>query len=75
MAGKCFKCKEPGHMARDCPQGKTVTNKGNKPPGVAAYNIGIQDIEKLRELAKTMATIEEIHIGNINVQIVEEHVT
>ena len=49
-----------------------ITVKGNKPPGVAVYNIEVQTVEELRELVETTATIEELHIGSITIQMVEE---
>ena len=49
-----------------------MTSKGNKPLGVTSYNIEIQDMEDIQELAKMMAMIEEIHVESVNIQIVEE---
>ncbi|KIY52649.1 hypothetical protein FISHEDRAFT_69650 [Fistulina hepatica ATCC 64428] len=36
-AGLCFKCKEPGHLAKDCPSTNFIkSDKRNGPPGVQA---------------------------------------
>ena len=61
-------------MAHDCPDGKTIKAKGNKPPRVTSYHIGIKNMEELRELAETMASIEELHVGAVTVQVLEERV-
>jgi hypothetical protein len=49
-----------------------MTAKGNKPPGIASYNLEIQNMEELRDLAETTATIDQLHIGVVNLQVVEE---
>jgi hypothetical protein len=46
-----------------------MTVKGNKPPGMASYNMEIQNIDQLRDLAETMATIEELHVGVVDLQV------
>ena len=33
-AGKCFECKEVGHMSRNCPQKNTMRGGTSRPPGV-----------------------------------------
>ena len=33
LVGKCYLCKEPGHMTRNCPQGNKVKSSTGKPPG------------------------------------------
>ena len=39
-AGKCFNCKEIGHIARNCPHLNSMKgNGGSKPPGIASYNM------------------------------------
>ena len=70
--GKCFRCKEPGHMSRDCPDGRVMIAKGNKPPGVASYNIELRNTDELRDLAETTETIDDLHVGVVDIQIIEE---
>ena len=38
-AGKCFICRETGHMSRNCPSRHTVRVEGTKPPGTLMYHI------------------------------------
>ncbi|KAF8983103.1 hypothetical protein BDQ17DRAFT_1261665, partial [Cyathus striatus] len=38
-AGHCFRCREPGHLSRNCPQGSTIRSSGNRPPGISNFNI------------------------------------
>jgi hypothetical protein len=70
--GKCFCCKETGHMSCDCPRGKTMMMKGNKTLGMASYNIELQNMDELRDLAEMTATIDKLHVGVVDLQIVEE---
>ncbi|KAJ8457109.1 hypothetical protein ONZ45_g18448 [Pleurotus djamor] len=37
--GKCFTCKQPGHLSRNCPKNNTITSKGARPPGLRVNNI------------------------------------
>ncbi|KAF9006385.1 hypothetical protein BDZ89DRAFT_1144756 [Hymenopellis radicata] len=56
-AGKCLRCKEPGHMARQCPQGKFVSGgKGNSPLGIQISGVKL-DMESLRQMAKGSQSI------------------
>ena len=44
--GKCFLCKEPGHMSRNCLKKNLVTGSGiNKLPGVPSYSMEMSIIE------------------------------
>ena len=51
-AGKCFKCKEHGHMARNCPTNNSVkSSSSGKPPGLSSFSLGIdlEETERLRD--------------------------
>jgi len=50
-AGKCFKCKEHGHMARNCPTNNSIKSSSlGKPLGLSSFSLGIdlQETERLR---------------------------
>ena len=48
--GKCFNCKETGHMSRNCPKKGTVLGNGNnKLPGVPSYSMGMTLLEDDRD--------------------------
>jgi Retroviral aspartyl protease/Zinc knuckle len=70
-AGKCFKCKEVGHLARNCPQGSFVkSDKSGKAPGLPTYRIGlelnqIKEIDKLRELAESTEELHDLPVGAV----------
>ncbi|KIK50416.1 hypothetical protein GYMLUDRAFT_104077, partial [Collybiopsis luxurians FD-317 M1] len=40
-AGCCFRCGQTGHMARQCPEGKSVSSSSHGPPGMASNHIDI----------------------------------
>ncbi|KAG5634082.1 hypothetical protein H0H81_003468, partial [Sphagnurus paluster] len=65
-AGKCFKCRETGHLSRNCPKGNSVHSSRRGPPGIASFNIGVdlEEAERLRDLAEATETI---HLGAISV--------
>ncbi|TFK31386.1 hypothetical protein BDQ12DRAFT_582627, partial [Crucibulum laeve] len=37
-ANKCFRCKEVGHLARNCPKANMVASSSSKPPGKSALH-------------------------------------
>jgi len=46
VAGKCFKCKEHGHMARNCPTNNSIkSSSSGKPPDLSSFSLGI-DLEE-----------------------------
>ncbi|EPQ49925.1 hypothetical protein GLOTRDRAFT_134456 [Gloeophyllum trabeum ATCC 11539] len=62
-AGKCFRCKEPGHLSRNCPEGYAMKpRREDKPPGVENFNVNIDlsNTEKLKDLAETTEATDSI---------------
>ncbi|KNZ71265.1 hypothetical protein J132_00094 [Termitomyces sp. J132] len=49
-ANKCFKCREEGHLARNCPRAHTARSSTGKPPGLRAYGLSVDlaETEQLR---------------------------
>ncbi|KIK66391.1 hypothetical protein GYMLUDRAFT_55667 [Collybiopsis luxurians FD-317 M1] len=69
-ASKCFQCDEQGHMARQCPCGKSVTSSNNSPPGMSSnhMDIPIEDNPKeLQDLAETTEDITNVTFGMISI--------
>ncbi|RXW23890.1 hypothetical protein EST38_g1941 [Candolleomyces aberdarensis] len=36
--GRCFRCQEVGHLARNCPKNSTVKSTSSRPPGMSSFN-------------------------------------
>ncbi|KAH9851430.1 hypothetical protein C2E23DRAFT_860614 [Lenzites betulinus] len=66
-AGKCYNCRETGHLSRNCPRSNQVSNtRSGKPPGLAAFSVGVAqlaDTDSLRELADSSSRIETIEFN------------
>ena len=43
-AGKCFICKETGHLSWNCPKKNIVRSRSQRPPGTAAFNLELEPI-------------------------------
>lgn len=59
-AGKCFVCKEPGHLSRNCPRANNArSNRKGRPPGVSvnAMHVDIAGTEQLRALVDSTPVI------------------
>ncbi|KAI9068657.1 hypothetical protein FKP32DRAFT_1561275, partial [Trametes sanguinea] len=66
-AGKCFVCKETGHLSRNCPTASRVSgNRKGGAPGLTSFNVelDLSEAERLRDLADSTARMDEIHLSN-----------
>jgi Zinc knuckle len=65
LVGKCYLCKEPGHMARNCFQGNKVGSSTGKPPGMSNINIKFDaKVKILESLPLGMMDIESRGVTN-----------
>ena len=61
LVGKCYLCKEPEHMARNCSQGNKVKSSTGKPPGTSNFNIKFDNkIDILESLPVTTSNYYQI---------------
>lgn len=70
--GKCFRCKEPGHLARNCPKDSFIkSDKSRKAPGLSSYRIELemneaQELDELQEAAENIPQLHQINLGVIS---------
>lgn len=62
-AGKCFICKEAGHMSRNCPKNNHVKSTNTKPPGVPNYNIEFAE-ESAYDSSESDSSDDEVELVN-----------
>ena len=64
--GKCFKCKKPGHVSRNCPDASTVKQNGNgsRPPGLSAHSMGMELVE---DDVEPVENLDEIPLGIMSI--------
>ena len=56
--GKCFNCKETGHLSRNCPRKNNITGKGNnKPPGLPSYSMEMTILDEDLDDGDTLDTM------------------
>ncbi|KAG6808267.1 hypothetical protein H0H92_004680 [Tricholoma furcatifolium] len=68
-AGKCFCCKETGHVAQQCSKGTFIrSDKSGKPPEVPSFGIDVamDEAELFQELASTTETLYGVGVGSIS---------
>jgi hypothetical protein len=70
--GKCFRCKEAGHLSRNCPKGNSVKGgRSGRPPGLSSNNIefDFSRVDRLQSLAETTETLgDALTVGLIHFQ-------
>ena len=70
--GKCFRCKETGHLSRNCPKGNTMKGgRGGRPPGFSSNNIEFDfgKVDHLQSLAETTEILgDTLTVGLIHFQ-------
>ncbi|KAF8996784.1 hypothetical protein BDQ17DRAFT_1249368, partial [Cyathus striatus] len=59
-AGKCFRCREPGHLSRNCPQGSNVRVNGPRPPGISTFNIEPEGTEGIIDIGDTIEILDSL---------------
>ncbi|KAG2157806.1 uncharacterized protein EDB93DRAFT_1101114 [Suillus bovinus] len=68
--GRCFVCKETGHMSRQCPKRTNVpSGRRDKPPGVPNYAVHIDTQNDPRKLEDCTELISEIPLCGISLGV------
>jgi hypothetical protein len=70
--GRCFLCKDVGHLSRNCPRKNTMSGNGNnKPPGVPSYSMSME-MSLLEDDNDTNNVLKSMPVGSVNVMSAEE---
>ena len=72
-AGKCFVCKETGHMSHNCPKRNTVRSNNQRPPGALNFNIELEPVHNQSDIDDPVKILESLPVGAINFVIQEQH--
>jgi hypothetical protein len=64
--GRCFFCREIGHLSRNCPRKNSMPGNGkNKPPGVPSYSMEMTVIESTEDASDVL---DSMPLGSINIE-------
>ena len=67
-AGKCFLCKQSGHVAWQCPTANNVrSTRSGKPPGVDIHSIelDLKKVDSLRSAAVALPTVDSLEVSSV----------
>ena len=73
VAGKCFVCKETGHMSCNCPKRNTIRLNSQRPPGAATCNIELAPAALQADINNPVKVLESLPVDSINFEIKEQH--
>jgi Zinc knuckle len=61
LIGKCYLCRESGHLAQNCPQENEVKASTGKPPYASNFNVELEEdeVKALKSLPLGIIDIEQ----------------
>ena len=72
-SGKCFTCKEAGHIASNCPKSNTMRPSSSSPPEVPSFNIGLDWLnEEDSDEVENLSTLQVFGIDILPAEILPE---
>jgi hypothetical protein len=67
-AGKCFTCKEMGHLSRSCPKKNMIRSTSQRPPGTSAFNIELEPVQSF-DSDPSVEILESLPVGAISFDV------
>jgi len=72
-SGKCFACKEAGHIASNCPKSNTMRSSSSSQPEVPSFNIGLDWLdEEDSDGVENLSTLQVFNIDILPAEILPE---